>query len=952
MAYAGTFKINTQFETRDANSQILRLCNEIKKIETEIARLQAKMSSLKDAKIPTYEYQEMQKELQKAEANADKLYGKLRLLEKSGDTSSKGYRKLVTEISLADQQVNYLREGLSGLESAGKAFVPGSMSTEFIKASQKVDELNGKLEVSKAKLNEMLKKQSSTKEIFPRMQKAASGILPAIKNVEQKFSTAFSKIRSAAGKTFSSINKQGKKTGGLMSTLASRFKGIALSLLIFNWITKGFNAMVTGMKKGFENLTKYSNNYAKSVQLLKNAQASLGNSFAAAFAPIVQTVIPWLVQLINTISKAITYVAQFIAILSGKSTFIRAKQVQDAYNKSLGGTAGAAKKAAGALAKFDDLDVLQKQDSSGGGENAADMFENVPVDPKVKGWLDGIRDMLKPILDYMKKLKNAFIDGFWDGLGDPSGRLETIKKELEQIKEALLDIWNDPAVRSAADAWAKSLLYMFGSLVGSIASIGLTIAAAFVGGLGEYLENNTGRIKDFLVSVFNIGTEINNLLSELFQSIAYIFEAFASESGIRFVSALIGVFADAGMGLLEVALKLGRDILNMLIQPIVENQEGFRTALEGLLSGAATILEGLKTSIDSIFDNLNAVYDAHFKPFFDSIAAGLTSIVNTILTVWNGNIQPIIDRISQKISELLTQYITPFVNNVVEFIGQIANHLQNFWELFLQPLVEWFISYVVPILSEAISLIIEIIIQVVESIMSDLNGLMEFINGTVMPAWNGFWESAGGVFDAFWQSINAIGTLIKNMYIGVFDIIRKLIDKDWKGAWDSAKKIFTTFKDNIKSIIDSVREFFQQFLDWIGDKIEWVLNKVQGIKDFFGGGGSGSPTGDGGYARSASASAVLESVPHLASGSVIRGGNPFLAMLGDQPRGQVNVEAPAGLIKDMVKAGLAESGYGQERLPVNINLIYDGEAFARLSISDILSEMNRQGLDIEVLGAT
>nr|DAJ10766.1 MAG TPA: minor tail protein [Caudoviricetes sp.] len=952
MAYAGTFKINTQFETRDANSQILRLCNEIKKIETEIARLQAKMSSLKDAKIPTYEYQEMQKELQKAEANADKLYGKLRLLEKSGDTSSKGYRKLVTEISLADQQVNYLREGLSGLESAGKAFVPGSMSTEFIKASQKVDELNGKLEVSKAKLNEMLKKQSSTKEIFPRMQKAASGILPAIKNVEQKFSTAFSKIRSAAGKTFSSINKQGKKTGGLMSTLASRFKGIALSLLIFNWITKGFNAMVTGMKKGFENLTKYSNNYAKSVQLLKNAQASLGNSFAAAFAPIVQTVIPWLVQLINTISKAITYVAQFIAILSGKSTFIRAKQVQDAYNKSLGGTAGAAKKAAGALAKFDDLDVLQKQDSSGGGENAADMFENVPVDPKVKGWLDGIRDKLKPILDYMKKLKNAFIDGFWDGLGDPSGRLETIKKELEQIKEALLDIWNDPAVRSAADAWAKSLLYMFGSLVGSIASIGLTIAAAFVGGLGEYLENNTGRIKDFLVSVFNIGTEINNLLSELFQSIAYIFEAFASESGIRFVSALIGVFADAGMGLLEVALKLGRDILNMLIQPIVENQEGFRTALEGLLSGAATILEGLKTSIDSIFDNLNAVYDAHFKPFFDSIAAGLTSIVNTILTVWNGNIQPIIDRISQKISELLTQYITPFVNNVVEFIGQIANHLQNFWELFLQPLVEWFISYVVPILSEAISLIIEIIIQVVESIMSDLNGLMEFINGTVMPAWNGFWESAGGVFDAFWQSINAIGTLIKNMYIGVFDIIRKLIDKDWKGAWDSAKKIFTTFKDNIKSIIDSVREFFQQFLDWIGDKIEWVLNKVQGIKDFFGGGGSGSPTGDGGYARSASASAVLESVPHLASGSVIRGGNPFLAMLGDQPRGQVNVEAPAGLIKDMVKAGLAESGYGQERLPVNINLIYDGEAFARLSISDILSEMNRQGLDIEVLGAT
>lgn len=131
--------------------------------------------------------------------------------------------------------------------------------------------------------------------------------------------------------------------------MASRMKGLALSLLIFNWISKGFNAMVSGMKKGFDNLMQYSGNYANSVQSLKNAQATLGNSFAAAFAPIVQMVIPWLVQLMNTLSQAITYVSQFIAVLGGKGTFTRAKQVQDSYNKSLGGTASAAKKAAGAL---------------------------------------------------------------------------------------------------------------------------------------------------------------------------------------------------------------------------------------------------------------------------------------------------------------------------------------------------------------------------------------------------------------------------------------------------------------------------------------------------------------------------------------------------------------------------------------------------------------------------
>lgn len=44
-----------------------------------------------------------------------------------------------------------------------------------------------------------------------------------------------------------------------------------------------------------------------------------------------------------------TYVAQFMAALSGASTFTKAKQIQDKYNQSLNGTAKAEDKARGAL---------------------------------------------------------------------------------------------------------------------------------------------------------------------------------------------------------------------------------------------------------------------------------------------------------------------------------------------------------------------------------------------------------------------------------------------------------------------------------------------------------------------------------------------------------------------------------------------------------------------------
>ena len=58
-----------------------------------------------------------------------------------------------------------------------------------------------------------------------------------------------------------------------------------------------------------------------------------------------------------------------------------------------------------------------------------------------------------------------------------------------------------------------------------------------------------------------------------------------------------------------------------------------------------------------------------------------------------------------------------------------------------------------------------------------------------------------------------------------------------------------------------------------------------------------------------------------------------MAILGDQPRGQTNIEAPANLIKEMTKQGIREELAGlnlgnRDNVPVNINVIYDGETTA------------------------
>lgn len=982
--YDGSIRINTEINTRDVNSQMLRLTNEIKKTAKEISVLQEKMESLGKTKIPTAEYAEIQKQIADAESRMNKLIASQdRFLSLGGKESSSTYKRMQYDIDELANTVKYATGELRDLEETGKAFIPGTDTAEYAKMAQQVENLNDKLAVSNRRLKEMKQKQQPVEQSYNRMKNAADQMSKTVKKVGDNTKKSFSTAAAQTNKMTKSVNKAHMGFGRML----------AMSVA-FSAVFRAISAITAGVGQGFTNLMGYSSQFAETVQSLKNALTTLGNAFATAFAPIISVAIPALNALISALSTAMTYVAQFIAILGGNSTFIRAKKVQDSYNDSLNGTASAAKKATGALAKFDDLDVLQKQDDSGGGGAGADvgdMFEEVPVDPALVKWLDGLKAKLKPILDYAKELKDAFTQGFWDGLGDYEYRFEAIKKGLEQIKDALIDIWTDPAVLAAADRWAKSFMYMLGSLVGSVASIGLTIATALIGGLGQYLEDNTDRIKGYLVSMFDVGADINMLLADLFQSVAYIFEAFASESGIRFMAALIGVLADSAMGVTEIALKIGRDFLQMLILPITENAEGFKTALERLLGSAATVLEGFKSMIDSVFDNLNEVYDTRFKPFFDSVANGLASLVGTFLEVWNGQIQPVIDSVATKLSELYSAYIAPLINSIITLIGGLASILQSFWETFLMPIVEWVITYVVPVIGEAIGLLLEIIIQVIMQITEAITGIINFINGTIIPLWQAAWDSAGVIFQAFFDVLNAIGQLMKDFFSGLLKFVKQVVvEKDWKGAWETAKKLFTDFKDNILELVEKIQDFFETFVKWIGENvlelwkngwaeaqekfesfkngiinaispiidklkefIDWVRNAIQAVEDFFNSGANnvgssgGSASSYAVSANSLDAQAVMRNVPHLASGAVIRGGSPFLALLGDQRAGQTNVEAPIGTIEDALRNVMNER---DEVRSVTVNLNYDGETFARLSLNDIFSEAARQGYDVDLLG--
>ena len=232
----------------------------------------------------------------------------------------------------------------------------------------------------------------------------------------------FRMLEQSSKKCFKTIQSGAKKANGLFATMKSRLKGIALSLLVFNWITKGFNAMVSAMREGFKNLAQYSSDYNKSMSELRSQTAQLKNGLAAAFEPIANMVIPYLTQLISWMNRAAESVSQFLAAMQGKTTYTRAKKQVIDYAKALDTARNSAKRA---LASFDELNVLNQKDSgnvnSGGELTGADAFETAEVSSRISEFASEVTEAIKP---FKEAIANWWSDIDFEPLLDSFGRLK------------------------------------------------------------------------------------------------------------------------------------------------------------------------------------------------------------------------------------------------------------------------------------------------------------------------------------------------------------------------------------------------------------------------------------------------------------------------------------------------------------------------------------------------
>jgi len=946
-----------------------KLNNEYAAQEQKVSELKKKIAEYGEQKVPTDEYREIQTQISQATQKLNSLKAAQdKFLSTGGKQGSSSFKKMQYDIEELENEIKYAKAELADLEASGGAFTLGSKTQEAASSMRT-------LQAEERKLADMNN----------RLHTSYNSVKGSIDDYKQKLMSAApaqQKLASASEKASRSIAKTGKAANGAKLSIG-RMLGMSLLMSI---AFRAFSAAISAMKEGFTNLAQYSSSTNNSISMLWGSLETLKNSLATAFAPILSVVAPILSKFIDMLSTAASYVSMFFSFLSGKSTYTKAIAVQKDYAGSLKDTASGAKDAADGtkeateaaeeyLSPLDDINKMDKQDSgsgsggSGGGGGGAGggsgpLFEEVPIDNKFASLLDSV-------LDKLKQIRDIFMDGFWDGLGDYKPVLEELKKDLKSIGEHIKDIFTDKNVQEAAKRFATLFIYNMGKTVGSFVSIGLTIAANVVGGIESYLEENTDRIKKWLVRMFDLGSEISIIVGNLSATIAEIFQqTFGSQTAQNITGNIIGIFTTAFGEIILLATSFAKDVMDAIATPIIENKDKIIEAINNTLKPIEEITQSIEDFVQKLADKLTELYDEHIGPFINDVGSGLSEIGGTLLDTYNQYIAPILDQWAQKFDEVLNGPVGDAIDHIIDETGRLIDGLNWLWNNVLIPLIQWLIENVIPVLAPIVAWIGDTLLSIVasvtgmaDSVLKQLDGIIQFLTGVFTGDWA---QALSGILlyvEGFKQNINIIFNFIKNQ---ILDPLSKWLDGVFKVDWVKDFGVIGDYMNawlaNIQNIVAAVKQAFSGIVDFVNGVLSGDWQQAwDGIKNIFGGAWNGmlaiikSPINGiiglmNGLLRAAQimqngvANALNKMnisvpswvtsltgvssigfhiskwsaphIPYLAQGAVIPPNKEFMAVLGDQKSGN-NIEAPESLIRKIVRE---ETGNSSRKIEVPVYL--------------------------------
>lgn len=595
----------------------------------KVEELRQKIEEMRKEEVPTQEYSALTAEIEKLEKYLDAVIEKeIKFVETGGNTESSAFKRMEYDIDQLNAKLDTARAKKKALEDSGGAYTPMMNTDSGAAAVQRLEQEEQKLDNINNQLN------------------------TSYKALKQKVSEYREKMEEAGKET----EKTSKKTKNATKSIVPFSKSI-LSLgkmvkLIL--IRQAIRAMISAAKEGLQNLAQYSKSVNKDMSMLMSSMTRLKNSFATAFAPILSVVAPILSKFIDMISRAVTAVGQFFAALTGKKTFTKAVAVQQDYAASLDKTADstkdAEKAAEGYLSPLDEINKLEKKDTSkdtsgtSGGVSPKDMFEEIPIDSKFQEWAAKIKEKLQPIIDAIKRLKEPAVallkslgntcKWLWDVILAPlfNWLLSSAIPKIIDILGKLLEL-----IKVIVDWINKNVLPVIEPIVTAL----LDTVMGVVDGILDVMDG----LLDFLIGAFTgdwdrafsglqkIASGFKKIVDSVFQGIRDIMETFDG-----WLQKAFAIDWSENFGVLG-------EVLNIFLRSVSDIWDGIKKEFNGIvtfLNGAFAgdwrqCWEGIKEIVAGVWQAIVGVVKAPINliiglvnAMIDACAKGINAVIGAL----------------------------------------------------------------------------------------------------------------------------------------------------------------------------------------------------------------------------------------------------------------------------------------------------------------------------------
>ena len=231
----------------------------------------------------------------------------------------------------------------------------------------------------------------------------------------QQASSALGKLQKA----FAGMGSQTKHT----NTIFSNFLGSLTRIAKLRMLRGIIRTITSAFKEGTENIYRYSqamgsadaSHFASTMDALASSFLYMKNSIGAVVAPLLTALLPAIQTVVNWFVTATQVIAQFFSALNGSAFYTRAKQQATewkAIDNAVGGASASAKEYKNTILSFDEIHALNDVPQGGGGGGGgganpldySNMFEEAPINEKIKKITDFLKENWKDILDIVKAI--------------------------------------------------------------------------------------------------------------------------------------------------------------------------------------------------------------------------------------------------------------------------------------------------------------------------------------------------------------------------------------------------------------------------------------------------------------------------------------------------------------------------------------------------------------------